>query len=86
MATEMLEINHLESNCKMKKEENLGMRFKEAQHLKIRESRITQPRKLRGSRQGRRKKIRIGWHQRKSASNRKEWSTVLNVAKGLRKL
>lgn len=33
MATEMLEINRLESSCKMKKERNLGMRFKEAQHL-----------------------------------------------------
>lgn len=44
LATEMLEIkNYLENNCKMRKEENLGMRFEEAQHLKIRQK-TTQPR------------------------------------------
>lgn len=58
MAIEMLGISHLENNCKMRKEDSLGMRSEEAQHLKIRQNEITQPRILRGSGQGRRKEIR----------------------------
>lgn len=82
----MLGISHLENNCKIRKEDSLGMRSEEAQHLKIRENEITQQEYLEEvAREVGRKSGKSGIRE-DSASNRKEGSSVPSVAKRLRKL
>ena len=63
-----------------REKKGLEVNSKEAQHLKIRWSRIPQPRRL-GRGQGSRRKTKQVWHQEDDVPKRKEWSAVLNVPK-----